>query len=163
MKHRGAEGPEQLCINIQALALLRGPWMWNCVEKCTLTSGSLCLGRFSDLTPHPLSLSTVRHVSLFAGKSKVQPLIFTQTAPPIPCTLFNPSHISQSSHPISIFTLKSTILYIYIMIIPDFFFFYCECFCAAPPSYSVVYWLLSCGMFVLSQSNVVFTLKPHFS
>lgn len=29
---------------------------------------------------------------------------------------------------------KSTVLYIYIMIIPDFFFlfFYCECFCAAP-------------------------------
>lgn len=28
------------------------------------------------------------------------------------------------------FHLKSTVLYIYIMIIPDFF--YCECFCAAP-------------------------------
>lgn len=60
---------------------------------------------------------------------------------------------------------KSTVLYIYIMIIPDFFFFFftVNVFVLHPSSYSVVYWLLSCGMFVLSQSNVVFTLKPHFS
>lgn len=37
----------------------------------------------------------------------------------------------QSSYPISIFTLIKAPYCIYIIIIPDFFF-YCECFCAAP-------------------------------
>lgn len=72
------------------------------------------------------------------------------------------SHLGLYS--ISITTLKAPdcIYNITIMIIiPDFF--YCECLLCCIPSSSVVYWLLSCGMFVLSQSNVVFTLKPHFS
>lgn len=110
------------------------------VHEENLVWGSLSLG---ILKPYPTT--SVRLPGFFI----LLPLVFSQ-----PITY-------QSSRPISIFTLKAP--YCIYIIIPDFFFFFLlSMFLCRTPSYSVDYWLLSCGMFVLSQSNVVFTLKPLF-
>lgn len=145
--------------------------MWLCVEilhkENSIIGGSLCLGNWGFLYP-PLLWSVNREplfprLSRFSfHREKVQLSIFTcapRNSSSHPCILF----IYHISVPISYlhFHLKSTVLYIYY----DYtrFFFLLWMFLCCTPSYLVVYWLLSCGMFVLSQSNVVFTLKPHFS
>lgn len=124
--------------------------------------------------PSPLLLSSFFcHVSLFTEKEKTKTKqkktnssLFSPMHPEIhpPTPVYSLAITYQPSY-LHFHLKKSTVLYIYIMIIPDFFsfFFTVNVFVLHPSSYSVVYWLLSCGMFVLSQSNVVFTLKPHFS
>lgn len=116
-------------------------------EENNIIWGSLCLGESGErgggltlfspyqktgnhypppLPPHPRLSHFSKH------REKVQLSIFTcapRNSSSHPCILLPITY--QPPYPISIFTLKSTVLYIYIMIIPDFFF-YCECFCAAP-------------------------------
>lgn len=110
------------------------------------------------LPPTPPLPPLVCHVSLFTEKKYSSPFspVHPETHQPVPVYSYL-SH--QFPYPIH-FHLKSTVLYIYY----DYTrFFLLWMFLCCTPSYLVVYWLLSCGMFVLSQSNVVFTLKPHFS
>lgn len=101
-------------------------------EENNIIWGSLFLGsRERGVSqPSPLLFSehrTIypRHVSLFTEKRYSSLFSPVHPEPTHPCILL--SH--QFPYPIHSH-LKSTILYIYIMIIPDFF--YCECFCAAP-------------------------------
>lgn len=120
-----------------------------------LLSSPLLASEQGNDYPHTLALAY--HDSFH--REKVQLSIFTcapRNSSSRSCILL--SH--QFAYPIH-FTLKAPYC-IYIMIIPDFFFLLWMFLCCTP-SFLVVYWLLSCGMFVLSQSNVVFTLKPHFS
>lgn len=147
--------------------------MWICVEienstRRTISFEAACLGSrgfFQPSSPLISEQGTIYpppppSVTFLFSQRKSTALHFHL------CTqkFINPSLYTliyhTSSHILSIFTLKAPYC-IYIMIIPDFFLLWM--FLCCTPSYLVVYWLLSCGMFVLSQSNVVFTLKPHFS
>lgn len=161
--------------------------MWLCVEledgTRRMTSLGVCL-RLGSLRrrSHPLLSSPLLtsaqgvkdptlyplayHLSkFFSQRKKVQLSIFHLCTEkfiiPLPYTLITSVCISYPFH------LKSTVLYIYYdytrFVFLFFFFFLLWMFLCCTPSFLVVYWLLSCGMFVLSQSNVVFTLKPHFS
>lgn len=115
--------------------------------------------------PHTLPPCLIIYQNSFHREKKVQLSIFHLCTEkfiiPFPYTLITSVCISYPFH------LKSTVLYIYYdytrFVFLFFFFFLLWMFLCCTPSFLVVYWLLSCGMFVLSQSNVVFTLKPHFS
>lgn len=137
-------------------------------EENNIIWGSLCLRSWGFFWPSSPLISKqgtifsplVCHISLFTEKKYSSPFspVHPEIHLPIPVYSY---HISVLISYLHFHLNKSTVLYIYY----DYtrFFFLLWMFLCCTPSYLVVYWLLSCGMFVLSQSNVVFTLKPHFS
>lgn len=150
-------------------------WIWVEIEDCTWKTKSLEAASvwgvlsflfFFKRPLFPTDEWTGNNFSFHRGQSTALHFHLCTQSSHLPIPVFSLPITYQSSYPLFIFTLKKHRTVYKYMITPDqifFFFFLLWMFLCCTPSYSVVYWLLSCGMFVLSQSNVVFTLKPHFS